>query len=129
MSFRSHLTIPYMRPHFHGILVIVVAMAVVAGCTAPAGLLDITEREIEQSDSGNLLLTTSVKNTDGSDRLEGTLLCNVTVGNQSVEQSKQLSLRGGQSRSHEFEYDIPFSEYEDDGTFQCTIQNMVRVND
>lgn len=119
-----------MCPHFRGSIqfVIVVALAVVAGCTAPAGVLDITEREVGQSDSGNLLLTISVRNTDGSDRLEGTLLCNVTVGNQSVEKSKQISLRSGQSRSYEFEYDFPFSEYEDDGTFQCTIPNMVRVN-
>lgn len=118
-----------MCPKFRQSILIVVALVVVAGCTAPAGVLDITEREVSQSDSGNLLLTISVKNTDGSDRIEGTLLCNVTVGNQSLDQSKQLSLRSGQSRPYEFEYDISFSEYEDDGSFQCRIQNMVRVND
>lgn len=118
-----------MYPQVRRSILIVVVLAVVAGCTAPAGVLDITEREVGPSDAGNLLLTISVKNTDGGDRLEGTLLCNVSVGNQSIEHSRQISLRSGQSRSYEFEYDIPFSGYEDDGTFQCTIRNMVRVND
>lgn len=105
-------------------LAIVALMLFLAGCTPTAGVLDIVEREVERTASDELRIVVNVKNTDSHDTLEGTLFCEVTVDDRVYEESRQITLRSGRSSTYEMEYDVPFSDFEQDGKYQCGIRDM-----
>lgn len=99
----------------------IAVFVLLAGCSGVGGGLEIAAQDADTTAFGNLEITVTVENT-ADDSQSGVLTCEAKVGGRVYEESAEVALAGGSSEVVELSIDVPLSDYGEDGTYSCDIE-------